>query len=162
MARQRKVIDVDVYDEDKKEPSNQNTNNEDSNNINLGNNNLGNIDFNQLASMMQNVDMKQLSSLLGGLGGLGSLGNLGGAGGLLGNLGGAGGLLGNLAGMLGGAQPQAQPQMQQPNAGLSGIPVGGDRRLQILGALRPMVSPERAALIDMVLQIYMISRILKR
>lgn len=102
---------------------------------------FNNIDFGQIAGLLQNVDLNQISSLLGGLGG---------------SSGGGQGLLGSISKMMGGAAaPQGNPA---PSAS---IPYRGDRRLEVLNAIKPMVAPERAALIDMIMQIYVISKILR-
>lgn len=175
MGKPKRVIDVDVYEEDEREPRGRQRapernssgrtprrnierkidRDEDTDNKASSNSNQGNFDFGQLAGLLQNVDMNQISALLGGLGG-----NSGGGQGLLDNIaqmmgnGGGSNLLGNLAGMMGGA---SAPE----NAPMYNSPVAGDKRMQLLSALRPMVSPERAALIEMVMQIYAISRILR-
>ena len=159
MGKPKRVIDVDVYEEDEREPRRRQRTpernssgrtpkrnierkidrEEDTDNKASSNSNQGSFDFGQFAGLLQNVDMNQISALLGGLGG---------------NSGGGQGLLGNLAQMMGGAPaPENAPMYNNPFA--------GDKRMQLLSALRPMVSPERSALIDMVMQIYAISRILR-
>ncbi|MDP4088538.1 MAG: hypothetical protein Q8930_04600 [Bacillota bacterium] len=178
MAKPRRVIDVDVYEEEEKEPQRRHRvpesnsgrgpkrkierkidRDEDEERRAASNSNPGNFDLGQLTGLLQNVDMNQIASMLGGLGG-----NSGGGQGLLGNIaqmmGGSGGqnLFGNLAGMMGGAP---EPDNAPPAAPMYNGPFRGDRRLQVLSALKPMVSPERAALIDMIMQIYVISKVLR-
>lgn len=166
MGRHKRVIDADYYEEDDNvrplnksrssvvndsyeedendrvsRGNNQQTRrkkNADNANNNLNGIDLNNIDFSQISSLLQNVDMSQLASMLSGFGGMGGLGNLGG---LASNLG------GNEASS--GAIPKAMPST-------------GDKRLDLLSAIRPMVGAQRSDLIDVIIQLYTISRILKR
>lgn len=188
MAKQRRVIDADYYEDngserrvrrsvDKEDNRPQASNRVDeyedeqverrarrrrhqtdnsSNKTNSGgntNSNAGpnpmdfsNIDFSQIASMLQNVDMNQLSSMLSGMGGLGGLGNL------------AGMFMGGAPGAAAGGGAPTQGRQPMPGA----IPFTGDRRIDLLNAVRPMVTPERAGIIDMIIQLYTISKILRR
>ena len=185
MPRNRRIIDADYYEDDERpRRSNRSRNvererryeddersrryedderprrsgrqkkeeleNSDSSN-NLGDNlgfDMNNIDFGQIAGILQNVDISKISSILSGFGaggGLGSLGNLG-------NL----GALGSLLGMGAGSESQRETSRSES------IAYSGDRRMDLLHALKPMVSQERANLIDVIIQLYMISKILKR
>lgn len=205
MGKRRRVIDVDVYEEDvdsslhsksinedmgrerkqsssreeervSRRKSRRSNHEEDVERNNSPNFDLGNIDMNQIASMLGNVDMNQLGSLLGTLGGtnqggqgvLDGLGALAGAGagqGLLGSLGsllGSGGLqgiLGNLGGLAGMFNKSGFTDNEDPD--YKDLPIRGDRGVEILWALRPLVTPERAQLIEMVVQLYAIGKILK-
>lgn len=134
MNKQRKVIDVDLYDDKGKNESN-------SNNIDFNN-----IDFGQITDLLKNVDINQLSSMMGGLGDLNSI------------IGGSDGLLGNI---FGGSAAPPEPAEEKVREADYPLPYPGDKRIAILSALKPMVSPERAGLIDMVIQIYIISKILR-
>ncbi|OPJ55343.1 hypothetical protein [Clostridium oryzae] len=136
MSKQRKVIDVDLFDE--------NNRNENQNKNSQSNFDFNNIDISQLMGLLKNVDINQLTSMMGGLGDLSSI------------IGGSGGFLGNL---LGGLGSSTQEKSSIPNYS---VPYSGDKSIAILSALKPMVSVERAALIDMVIQLYAISRILRR
>ncbi|NLM34642.1 MAG: hypothetical protein GX206_04305 [Clostridiales bacterium] len=202
MGKRRRVIDVDVYEEDtdtslhssnfsedkgserdrssrseessyrrKSRRNDDETENNDSSNFDFGN-----IDFNQIASLLQNVDLNQLGSLLGAFGnsnqngqgileGLGALAGSESGQGLLGNLGsllGSGGLQG-LLGSLGGLTGILNNSTSAPseNSDYKDVPIKGDRGVEILWALRPLVTPERAELIEMVVQLYAIGKILK-
>jgi hypothetical protein len=61
-------------------------------------------------------------------------------------------LLGNFGGFAGGAPA---------GSGGPGLRYAGDRRMDILNALKPMVSEDRANIIDVIMQFYSIARILK-
>jgi hypothetical protein len=101
---------------------------------------LKNVDMNQISGLLKNIDISQLLSMVSSIGGVGGIGNI----------------LGGLSGIGGNSQ--------QSNSVERGAArhYSGDRRLEVLYALKPMVTPERANLIDMILQIYTISKILKR
>jgi hypothetical protein len=86
--------------------------------------NLFNMDPNQLAGLLNNIDMNQVSSLLQGMNG-----------------GGSGG---------GGSSSSSAPQGSY------------DKRLELLNAMKPLVDAEKSQLIDQIIQIYNISRIMKR
>ncbi|MFT8314160.1 MAG: hypothetical protein ABF633_07855 [Clostridium sp.] len=99
---------------------------------------FGNMDFGNLAGMLKNVDMSQIMNLLGSvdMNQMSSLfGSMSGGGGNSGN----GGSTGNTARYSGGR----------------------GREFELLNAIKPMVSPERGDLIDIILQIYTISKILR-
>ena len=211
MGKRRRVIDVDVYEEDNgnqlysrkvddnkgnersrrhnkdeerasKKKSRRDDYEENVERDGSSNFDFNNLDFGQIASMLQNTDLNQISSLLGGLGnskdgsqgileGLGALGGLGasdsgqgllgglgsllGSGGLQGILGSLGGL-GGLAGMLNNG-----PSDSREDGVYKDLTFRGDRGVEILWALRPLVTPERASLIEMVVQLYAIGKILK-
>ena len=101
---------------------------------------LQNIDMSQIAGLLKNVDISQLLSMVSSLGGVGGIGNI---------LGGLSGIGGNSEQVRSGERGEVRNY-------------SGDRRLEVLYALKPMVTPERANLIDMIVQIYIISKILKR
>lgn len=139
---------------------------------------MNNIDMNQIAGMMKNIDFNQLSSMMSALGGADGIGNIlgglagsGGIGNILGGLAGSGGLgsiLGGLAGsgglgsILGGLSGLGDSSQADKYEGKREYRHNsGDRRIDVLYALKPLVSPERASLIDMILQLYIISKILR-
>jgi hypothetical protein len=206
VPRHRRVIDADYYEEDERPDrsgrpersersersdrssrrSRRDENSPKDDNVNLSNNrNLGldlnNIDLNQIAGLMQNVDINKLSSILSGLGGAtkrtnsdgqGALGGLNDLGGILNGLGGIEGLagivnslggIGGLTGMLGGLLGSGTHFEGNENIDRAGVvPYTGDRRVDLLYALKSVVTPERSNIIDMIVQIYTISKILKR
>ncbi|WP_163194173.1 hypothetical protein [Clostridium thermarum] len=114
--------------------------------------------------------LNSLSALAGSGGGEGLLNTLG----ALAGSGGGQGLLGSLASFLGSGAGQALlgnlgniASVLNNSGGKDGYDNGlnsalrGERGVEILWALRPMVSTERAALIEMVIQLYTIGKILK-
>ena len=127
---------------------------------------LNNIDMNQIIGLMQNIDFNQLSSIMSALGGAGGIGNI--LGGLSGGSGGIGSILsglsgggiGSILGALSGAGAASADSKYDRSR--ERRPYSGDRQLDVLHALKPLVTPERANLIDMILQLYIISRILRR
>ncbi|WP_139905412.1 hypothetical protein [Clostridium thermarum] len=149
----------------------------------LGVNNNTNNDINNVSKRERNKDDKaqakaggnqdilnSLSALAGSGGGEGLLNALG----ALAGSGGGQGLLGSLASFLGSGAGQALlgnlgniASVLNNSGGKGGYDNGlnstlrGERGVEILWALRPMVSPERAALIEMVIQLYTIGKILK-
>jgi hypothetical protein len=129
---------------------------------------LNNIDINQIMGLMQNIDFNQLSSMMSALGGAGGIGNIlsglsgnGGIGSILGGLAGGGGI-GSILGALSGAGGASHSEDSKSVRNRERTRYSGDRQLDVLYALKPLVTPERANLIDMILQLYIISRILRR
>jgi len=206
VGKKRKVIDVDVYEEDNESSLHSGSfneykvrdgdhsssregerfskrksrkNDDDIEKNDSQNFNFNGIDFSQIASMLGNVDLNQLGSLLGAFGNsnqggqgileslgsltgdessqglLNNLGNLLGSGGLQGILGNLGNL-GSLAGILNNFTSSAREDGDYKD-----VPIKGDRGVEILWALRPLVTPERAELIEMVVQLYAIGKIIK-
>ena len=103
-----------------------------------GNNNgKGNLDMNQMGNLF-NMDPNQLSGLLNNVD-LSQLSSM---------LQGMGG--GNSGG---GSNSGAAPGAQQ---------AGQDKRMELLNAIRPLVDAEKSQLIDSIIQIYNISRIMKK
>lgn len=149
---------------------------------------LQNVDLSQIASLFGGAGNKpvnktgekaagdqglldSLGTLVGSgagqglLGGLGALAASGGGQGLLDSL---GSLLGNggIQGLLGGlgdttGTTESNPTNQRQAVQGYTPALRGERGVDILWALRPMVSVERAALIDMVVQLYTIGKVLK-
>jgi hypothetical protein len=130
---------------------------------------LNNIDMSQIMGLMQNIDFNQLSSMVSALGGVGGIGNIlgglsggsGGIGSILSGLSGGGGI-GSILGALSGAGATSEDNKHDRNRNREKTHYSGDRQLDVLYALKPLVTPERANLIDMILQLYIISRILRR
>lgn len=98
---------------------------------------FGNIDFENLAGILKNVDISQIMNLLGSV-------DMNQISSLFGSFSGGGGGRGN--------------DSQEYEA----APFGGrGKEYEVLNAIKPMVSPERGDLIDIILQIYTISKILR-
>lgn len=95
---------------------------------------FGNMDFGNLAGMLKNVDMSQIMNLLGSV-----------------DMSQISSLFGSMSGGGGNAATGAGP----------GPIRGRNREFEVLNAIKPMVSSERADLIDIILQIYTISKILR-
>lgn len=92
----------------------------------------GNNDsFGNLAGLFKNIDMSQIMSLLGSV----DISQVS-----------------SLFGSMGGMNPE--------ETGNDFVPSGG-KAYKVLNALKPMVNSDQADLIDMILQIYTISKILK-
>lgn len=141
--------------------------------------NMGNLDMNQLMNMLQNVDFNQVASMLSSFGinpanlGAGNAANPGSqgnnpgpsAGGGAQNMSGAGSYANNPGPNM---NNQGSPFGGMPGmSGMPGMPnmgqfFNGDRRWQLLNALRPMVDSERGRLLEMIMQLYAVSRILRR
>ena len=97
---------------------------------------FGNMDFGNLAGMLKNVDMSQIMNLLGSV-------DMSQISSMFGSMSGGGG---------------------NASAGAESGPIigrGRGREFEVLNAIKPMVSSERADLIDIILQIYAISKILR-
>lgn len=92
---------------------------------------LNNVDVNQLASMLNNIDLSQVSSMLSGL-----------------NSGGNGNGNGN----------ENENESRNYNQLSSGQ---GDKRVEILNAIKPLMDEEKGNLISSIIQLYTISKILK-
>lgn len=95
---------------------------------------FGNMDFGNLAGMLKNVDMSQIMNLMGSL-----------------DMSQISSMFGAMSGGAGNAAAGAEP----------GPTRGRNREFEVLNAIKPMVSSERADLIDIILQIYTISKILR-
>ncbi|AGK96314.1 hypothetical protein [Clostridium pasteurianum] len=102
---------------------------------------FGNMDFGNLAGMLKNVDMSQIMNLMGSV-------DMNQMSSLFGSMSGGGGNAGNNGNTANAAN----------SARYSG---GRGREFEVLNAIKPMVSPERGDLIDIILQIYTISKILR-
>ncbi|AJA48975.1 hypothetical protein CPAST_c29090 [Clostridium pasteurianum DSM 525 = ATCC 6013] len=97
---------------------------------------FGNIDFENLSGILKNVDISQIMNLLGSI-----------------DMNQISSLLGSFSG--GGGRGDASPEYEASPF------YGRGREYEVLNAIKPMVSAERGDLIDIILQIYTISRILK-
>lgn len=93
---------------------------------------FNNMDPNMLNGLFNNVDMNQLSSILSGMGG---------------------NMRGNTNGNTNASNNNISPNAAQP---------AGDRRIDLLNAIKPLVDAERSNFIDTVIQLYAISKIIKR
>lgn len=97
---------------------------------------FGNIDFESLAGLLKNVDISQIMNLLGSV-----------------DMNQISSLFGSFSG--GAGRGNDSPDFEVPSFG------GRSREYEVLNAIKPMVSPERGDLIDIILQIYTISKILR-
>ena len=157
MPRNRKVIDADYYEDEntdnnikeKKEDSNirshrrrrRDTN--DSANSNRVKESAGKDEAGINGLDLSKIDFGQVADLMkkidisqisSMLSGLGGLGNLGGS--------------------------ASEPTKNEGDRSQGGV--GGGRRVELLNAIRPMVTPQRADLIDVIMQLYSISKILRK
>lgn len=80
-----------------------------------------NFDFSNIANMLNNIDIGQLSSLLGSF----------------------------------------NPGSSEDDKRSRSSGRGGEKAIELLNALKPVVNSDRAEIIDMVIQMYVISKILK-
>ena len=105
------------------------------NNSQQESNNKNNFDMSQMGSLL-NMDPNQLSGLLNNI-------DLNQLSSMFKGMGGGGS----------GGSSSTEPGASQ---------VGQDKRMDILNAIKPLVNSERSQLIDSIIQIYNISRIMKR
>lgn len=94
--------------------------------------NLDNLDLGNLAGLLKNVDINQIFNLLNSID------------------------IGQLSSLFGSTNMNTNV-----NANANAGNIRGGKEVQVLSAIRPMVNSQRAELIDMILQIYSISKILK-
>lgn len=104
-----------------------------SNNINSAINNMNNINGNNIMDMLNNIDQDQLNNIMQSLG----VNNP-----LMGNM-------ENADDVTSGGNMANTPPVQ-------------DKTLQLLYALKPMLTPDKAILIDRIIQIYSLGRVINR
>lgn len=101
------------------------------NNINSAINNMSNMNGNNIMDMLNNIDQDQLNSIMQSLGVSNSL---------MGNM-------ENADDMTSGGNMANMPPMQ-------------DKTLQLLYTLKPMLTPDKAILIDRIIQIYSLGKVM--
>lgn len=95
-----------------------------------------NFDMNQIGNLFNNINPNQLAGLLNNTD------------------------MNQLSSMLQGFMNNSQGG--DNIAGSSTAPVSMDRRIELLNAIKPLVDAEKSRLIDSILQVYTITRIMKR
>jgi len=95
---------------------------------------LGNFDLGQMGNLLNNVDPNQLSGLLNNID------------------------MSQLSSMFQGGAPESQ---EKSSLGSSGK-VSGDRRIELLNAIKPLVDADKSRLLDSIIQLYAISKIIKK
>ena len=100
------------------------------------NNGMNNFDMSQIGGLLNNMNPNQLSGLLNNI-------DLNQLSSMFKGMGGGGS---------GGSTSSGSGEQQ----------VGHDKRMEILNSIRPLVNSERSQLLDSIIQIYNISRIMKK
>lgn len=108
------------------------------NNVNANSNNVNTNSNNNLMEMLNNIDKEQISSLLSSM----NLGNI------------------NLDGNNSNEFDSNEDNSNETN-NVNNID-NSDKTVQILNAIKPMVNAERGEIIDRLIQLYAISRIIKK
>jgi hypothetical protein len=95
---------------------------------------LGNFDLGQMGNLLNNIDPNQLSGLLNNID------------------------MSQLSSMFQGGSPENQGKSSSGGSNK----VSGDRRMELLNALKPMVDADKSRLLDSIIQLYAISKIIKK
>jgi hypothetical protein len=101
------------------------------------NNSTNNFDMSQMGNLL-NMDPSQLSGLLNNID------------------------LNQLSSMFQGMGGGGSGGSSTNSAGQGGQQIGQDKRMELLNAIKPLVNAERSQLLDSIIQIYNISRIMKK
>lgn len=94
--------------------------------------NLNNVDFSQMGNLLNGINPNQLTNMLGNFD------------------------MNQLTSMLQGFNTQNGENVQQNRT------QSGDRRIELLNAIKPLVDAEKSKIIDSFIQMYTITKIVKR
>jgi hypothetical protein len=94
---------------------------------------LNNFDMSQMGSLLNNINPNQIAGLLNNVD------------------------LNQLTSMF-----QGMSSNNSQNSQVAPVPSGGDKRLELLNAIKPLVDADKSRLIDTMIQVYAISKIMKK